>query len=295
MNTPLISVIVPCYNQAVYLREAVESVVKQTYHDWECIIINDGSTDNSEAIAMDLVAKDKRIHYYKKENGGLAAARNTGIEIAAGTYILPLDGDDRIHPQYMEKALPLLQDETLKVIYSQGEYFGAKTGIIDLPEYSIEELARMNMIFCTAFFRKLDWQKAGGYNPNMIFGWEDWNLWISILEQGGRVYKIPDVLFYYRIKSASMLANLEGRRKQSMFMQLYLNHRDFFDGIYSDPLEVFDKYRDLRDYSSTIEEAYNLLKGLLSLKPAAYSKMIKKILSPVANEKLTYKKLPSIH
>ena len=101
---PLISVVVPCYNQAQYLDECLQSVLNQTYQDWECIIVNDGSPDNTEEIAKNWVEKDTRFIYLSKENGGLSSARNAGIEIAKGEWILPLDADDKIGERYLELA-----------------------------------------------------------------------------------------------------------------------------------------------------------------------------------------------
>ena len=101
----IISVIIPCYNQAGYLPETLESLFQQTYPYWEAIIVNDGSPDDTEKIALEYVGKDQRVHYVYKENGGLSSARNKGIECARGEFILPLDADDIIKPEYIEKAL----------------------------------------------------------------------------------------------------------------------------------------------------------------------------------------------
>ena len=86
----LISIIVPCYNQAQYLDECLQSVLDQTYHNWECIIVNDGSPDNTEEFANKWTAKDSRFKYLLKTNGGLSSARNAGIETANGEWILSI-------------------------------------------------------------------------------------------------------------------------------------------------------------------------------------------------------------
>ena len=96
MDLNKVSVIVPCYNQAQFLDEALMSVLNQSYANWECLIINDGSPDNTEDVALRWCNKDERFVYLKKENGGLCAARNMGIEKATGEFILPLDADDKI-------------------------------------------------------------------------------------------------------------------------------------------------------------------------------------------------------
>ena len=106
---PLISVIVPCYNQAQYLDECLQSVLDQTYTDWECIIVNDGSPDNTEDVAKKWVEKDTRFIYLSKENGGLSSARNAGIEIAKGEWILPLDAAEKYgksgYGEYLKKIV----------------------------------------------------------------------------------------------------------------------------------------------------------------------------------------------
>ena len=94
MNNFLVSIIVPCYNQAQYFTEALQSVLDQTYKNWECILVNDGSTDHTEEIALEWSKIDDRFVYIKKENGGLSSARNSGIEIAKGDYLQFLDADD---------------------------------------------------------------------------------------------------------------------------------------------------------------------------------------------------------
>lgn len=96
MNQPLISIIVPCYNQSQYLDECLQSVLDQTYPDWECIIVNDGSPDNTEEVARKWVEKDVRFKYFYKENGGLSSARNFGILKSEGVFVFFIDADDHL-------------------------------------------------------------------------------------------------------------------------------------------------------------------------------------------------------
>ena len=105
---PLVSVITPCYNYAHFLPETAESVLQQKYSPLEYIIVNDGSSDNTEEIAKQYCKQDSRVKYIKQENQGLPSARNTGISMAKGKYILPLDADDTISPDYARKAVDVL-------------------------------------------------------------------------------------------------------------------------------------------------------------------------------------------
>ena len=227
MQQPLISVIVPCYNQSIYMDECLQSVLDQTYQNWECIIVNDGSPDNTEEVAMKWVEKDSRFNYLYKENGGLSSARNAGIEIANGEWILPLDCDDKIGSQYLELATVQF-DKDYTIIYCEAEFFGDKKGKWELPEFSTLELSKGNPIFCTAFYKKSSWQKVNGYDTNMIHGLEDWEFWLSIIHESGKVFKIDEVLFYYRIKNQSMITELNVDKKTKMLKYIEKKHIDFF-------------------------------------------------------------------
>ena len=202
-----ISIIVPCYNQAQYLPDCLQSVVEQTYSHWECIIVNDGSPDNTEAVALEWAAKDNRIKYLKKENGGLCSARNAGISSAEGKWLLPLDADDKIGKDYLKFAHDIMISKSeVGLIYANANYFGDREEVWALPEYNLKTLLRANMIYCSAFYKKEDWIRIGGYDTNMKNGWEDWEFWIHLLGTSNKkVYKLEYTGFYYRIKNDSMI------------------------------------------------------------------------------------------
>ena len=267
MSNTLISIIVPCYNQAQYLDECLQSVLDQTYQNWECIIVNDGSTDNTEEIALQWTAKDPRFTYLKKENGGVSSARNFAINRAIGKWILPLDGDDKIGKQYLELAENQF-DKGYSVIYCNAEKFGRVNEFWKLPDFSLSELAYHNIIFCSAFFKKADWVLANGYDTNLIYGLEDWDFWISILKNKGTVYKINKVLFNYRILNSSRTSNVDGsdyEKKQLTFKYIYKKHADFF-------IDHWELYQDL------IIKNLSLKKGLESSNKE-YKRNIEKILN----------------
>lgn len=225
----LVSIIVPCYNQAQYLNEALQSVLDQSYQNWECIIVNDGSPDDTDEVAKKWIKIDSRFFYVKKENGGLGSARNAGITQAVGEFILPLDADDKIATNYIKNAVKSFdKDASLKVVYCKAEKFGEEGGLWNLPQFSIYDLAHHNMIFCSALFRKKDWQLVGGYDVNMIYGLEDWEFWIAILKNEGNVKCLDEVGFYYRIKSDSMIKRLNVEKREKTFEYLSIKHADFF-------------------------------------------------------------------
>jgi glycosyltransferase involved in cell wall biosynthesis len=248
MTKILISIIVPCYNQVQYLPEALQSVLNQTYSDWECIIVNDGSPDDTDIVAKEWLIKDPRFKYIYKENGGLSSARNAGIEIAIGTYILPLDADDKIGKDYLKLAAKAFDHKAgLKLVYCKAEKFGAESGSWILPVYSLNSLVRYNSIFCSAVFRKSEWERVGGYDDKMIYGLEDWEFWISILKDGGDVKCLDFVGFYYRITSGSMARSINDEER--LFTENYVakKHIDFvlkrydeIDRVHSDILVLLN-------------------------------------------------------
>lgn len=228
-GAPIISVVVPCYNHAEYLNESVGSVLAQTFQNWECIIVDDGSQDNTESVARQLSQKDARIKYLHKTNGGLSDARNKGIEAAKGEFILPLDADDKISSTYMEAALQVLSESPgVKLVYSKARYFGILDSEWELEPYSFEKLLCGNMIFCSSFFRKSDWALVGGYDVNMKYGWEDWDFLIGLLKGGGEVVQLPEVHFFYRIRNASMVRSIDEWKRRQLFEILSKKHQEVY-------------------------------------------------------------------
>lgn len=248
MANPLVSIIVPCYNQALYLDEALQSVLDQTYVNWECIIVNDGSPDNTDEVAKIWLQKDTRFKYVFQENSGLCCARNFGISQAVGELILPLDADDKIGLNYTELAVHAFeQDSSLKVVYCKAKKFGIRDGLWELPSFSLERLTYDNMIFCSAFFKKSDWLLVGGYDPKMIYGLEDWEFWISVLKNGGSVKCLKDIGFYYRIKPDSMLKRIDKEKKNLMLEYLSTKHLDFYIKFYGSFAALNYKLNEQRD------------------------------------------------
>ncbi len=226
---PLVSIIVPCYNQSEWLDEALESVVKQTYKNWECIIVDDGSSDGSAEVAKEWLKRDDRYAYFFQVNSGLSSARNKGIAQSSGEFILPLDSDDKVGPRYIELAVQKFQSEpNLKLVYCKAKMFGIKSGPWKLPHYSLKNLAVRNIIFCSALFKKKDWRKIGGYDPKMDAGYEDWEFWISLLKKNGGVSRLEYTGFYYRTANTSMLNSITHSKEKILFEYLSIKHADFF-------------------------------------------------------------------
>lgn len=239
-----VSVVIPCFNQGQFVDEAVCSVLAQSFQDFEIIVVNDGSTDPRTIELLGSYSRSK-TRVITTDNQGLAAARNNGIAEAKGKYILPLDADDRIEQDYMAKAVALLEEHPeVGIAYCKARLFGVVETEWVMPEYSLEKMLVDNVIFCSAFFRKEDWLEVGGYDPGMVYGWEDYEFWLSLLERGRSVIRIPETLFCYRVASDSMVRSKEKWQKVEMFKRIYRRHQKLF----SDNIAVWiDALLDSRD------------------------------------------------
>jgi len=240
MDLPLFSIIIPCYNQEKYLTETLDSVLEQTLSCWECIIINDGSTDYSENIIDDYCKKDSRFIKLNQKNQGLAASRNNGIKIAKGDFILPLDGDDKIGNQYLELAKQeFTKNPQPKLVYCKAEYFDAKNELWDMPEYDYEKLVFVNHIFCTAIFKRKDYLKTSGYDTDMKFGYEDWEFWLQLLHKDDIVVRLNSVQFYYRQRENSMISFIDDKNKRrEMEDYIFTKHRKIYEDLLSNSLDI---------------------------------------------------------
>ena len=221
---PKVSVIIPCYNQGLFIGEAVNSVLSQTFTDFEIIVVDDGSNDQfTKKLLSNYAPKSTRI--YQTLNKGVSAARNFAIEKSNGKYILPLDADDTIGSNYLMEAVNILdQNEEVKLVYANGVYFGSLTGIIKHPDYDEPTMLKQNLIFNSSFFRKSDWEICGGYDETFLTGWEDWDFWLRLITHSNQIYKLDSFQLFYRITSDSRNSALKNEQLKIVEQQLYLKH-----------------------------------------------------------------------
>lgn len=225
---PSVSVVIPCYNQGPYLAESIGSVLASDFEDLEIIVVDDGSTEPETCRILETLSYPKTI-LVRRQNGGLSTARNTGIAAAQGQYILPLDADDRIGPNYIRQAAAALEtDPKLGIVYCRGGKFGDAEGLIQAASFSLPRMRFSNLIFCSALFRKADWERVGGYKPEMRYGCEDWEFWISLLDLGRNVLRLPDVGFWYRIRHTSMNALMDSQKRLAMHRLIVALHPSLF-------------------------------------------------------------------
>ena len=226
-----VSVIIPCYKQASFLSEALQSVVNQTHENWECFIVDDGSPDNTKEVAEKWCTKDSRIHYLNQQNGGLSSARNFGIQYANSDFILTLDADDKYEKTFIEKALKIFDENaTIGVVSSWVVRFkdDKEIAIIRPNGKTIEDFLFQNACNGTALFRKKCWLEVGGYDENMKKGYEDWDFYIRVCSVGWQVYVIPEPLFFYRQHTFSMRLDAYANHDVAIKKYLYSKHKELY-------------------------------------------------------------------
>ena len=224
---PLVSVIIPCYNLGQFIDEAVDSVLASSYQNIEIIVLNDGSSDE--------FTKQKLLNYNKPKtqvittiNQGVCAARNTAIQHSKGKYILPLDADDSISPTYIEKAVAILeQRDSIKIVYPEVEFFGANQGW-EIETFSIEKMLLTNLIVVSGVYRKHDFLQTSGYDIDFKEGFEDWDFWLNMLELGGEVYRIPEKLFYYRLREISRNSSINKLKLEILRKKVVRKHINLY-------------------------------------------------------------------
>lgn len=203
MNTnPLVSVIMPLYNAEAYLKEAIDSILAQTYTNFELIILNDGSSDKSEEICLSY--KDSRIRYYFHKNMGLAGTLNKGLELSTGIYIARQDQDDIAHKDRFEKQVNYLEAHPrVLLLGTWAKVFSDSSDYIKLHNHAtLPSILKFDLLFdnpfvhSTVMFRKKDIEQVGPYNTDRSF-FEDYELW-SRFSQKGDVANLADVLLDYR-------------------------------------------------------------------------------------------------
>ncbi len=230
-GVPFVSFIVPCYNHAEYLRECVLSLLKQDFNAFEIIIINDGSTDNTDEVSTQLEQEfpKHRIRHVNQENSGLVRSRNRGCTIAKGKYILPIDADDILAPTFLSKTVAVLEEHPeLSYVSSKALFFGHSNLIWPKNDLVPSNFFATNQQTCSTLFRKSMWKELGGYDESMTRGYEDWELWIRATKNGYIGTQIDEPLFFYRRKSDSMITN--SRQKDAEIKeQIVRLHPDIYD------------------------------------------------------------------
>jgi glycosyltransferase involved in cell wall biosynthesis len=229
VSAPLISVLLPCFNDGEWIDEAIASVHAQTFQDFEIVVVDDGSTDHATRQKLRSLA-GSRVRLIESENRGLPGARNLAARHALGDLFCALDADDRLAPEWFEKGVVLLEANPDVAFVSHWlETFGDEQWTWTPRSCELSALLARNTINGAALVRRPAFEAVGGYAEHMRHGCEDWDLWLRLVEQGYRGEIIPEVLFYYRRRATSMSRVMtEGNSYEVPLRELVRRHDDAY-------------------------------------------------------------------
>lgn len=285
--TPLVSIIVPCYNQSQYLTEALESIYNQTFTNWECLIIDDGSIDNTAEIAKSFVDKDSRIIYFFKENGGVSSTRNLGLEKANGKYIQFLDCDDVLDIRKLElsiKELELNKNNNIEIVISNFRMFTDEVKVssppfcVLNPEYFNLEgfLYQWNIGFSLqmqcGFFDAVLFKNIRF--PENLSAQEDWVVWVTLFKTGCKAVFIDKPLAYYRINPNSRMSTLgidDNKTKVLESFKSILTNEEYYNFTFTLISRIYQSNEDVKKRLKELRNSNTYQAGL----------MIKKILKKI--------------
>jgi len=208
----------PAYNMEKYIAQSIESVIAQTYNEWELVVVDDGSNDNTSLIVKEYAVKDQRIKYFYQENGHTAKARNTGISMAKGEILAFLDSDDLWLPQKLKISLQILLESKVDLLFSESYHFNEN--IFDLSKVDYPVMGVLNMTYSgdealrlfiernrvpvlTVLVYKSKVTDLGGFDTNLKKS-EDFDLWIRLLKSGAVFKSISQPLSAYRMVNNSV-------------------------------------------------------------------------------------------
>jgi glycosyltransferase involved in cell wall biosynthesis len=192
------SIVIPCYNHARFLGEAIESALGQTRPADEIVVLDDGSIDDSLEVAR-RYATTPTIRILSQPNQGAVAACNNVMRASSGAFFMRLDADDRLEPEYLEWTVPVLEAHPRAgYAYTGYRYFGSRNEIVEAEPYSARRLARRPYILGTTLIRRAAFEAVGGYSTAMSAAYEDWDLYLSLAEAGWYGVSVPKPLYQYR-------------------------------------------------------------------------------------------------
>ena len=207
------SIVIPCWNQAQYLSECIESVLTQSYKNFEIVCINDGSQDETRYVAMQY----PEIRYIEQVNKGLASARNTGIMNMTGDYFMPLDADDIMLENCIERISQVIEETVADIIAPSFKCFGKNEETVQLMlNPTLKDFKIANRIGYFSAIKRDALLEIGGYSPRMTWGYEDYHLWVNLLSKNKKLITIPDILILYRTKEQSMIHDAQKHHSELM-------------------------------------------------------------------------------
>jgi len=263
----LVSVIIPCYNHGEFLGTSIDSILSQTYQEFEIIIVDDGSDDEETLKILKNIDTPKTTVYHK-ENGGVASARNFGIERSSGQVILTLDSDDMFAPTFIEKGLAIVKkDSAIGMVTSYARRTkGENSSDFQLTGGDVKDFLVKNHANASLMFRYQCWEEAGGYDEE-IRGFEDWEFFINVTKRGWSVYSIPEYLFYYRDVEGSMYDRVIDYRPE-LIKHMVEKHEEVFKDHVTTVVYHKERYiKELNDKLNQLKNSKSMKIGNTVLKP----------------------------
>jgi len=230
--TPLVSVVIPCFNSGKYLPEALESVFKAKKNfEIEIIIADDGSGDTATLELLNKLENEGSAKVLRKSNGGPASARNLGVKSAHGKYILFLDSDNRILPDFLSQTIPVLEkNPTVAVVYGEARFFGefSNRRAFESGPFNIDKLISNNYIDICSLVRRTALEQAEGMDESrLLIGFEDWEFWIHLVSLKWQFVFVGEPLFEYRLRDDSLFAGrLTDENYKAVKKYIYKKHSD---------------------------------------------------------------------
>lgn len=227
-RVPAVSVVVRCYRQADTLSLTVVSVIAQGYKNWELIVVNDGSPDDTSAVVTSFASRypNCKIRLLEQSNAGLVHALNSGVHAARGRYILPLDADDAITPDFLARTVAILEgDPNTDIVHTDVAIFGAGAGVWCTGRpFDVEHLRQDNGLAYASVYRREVWSLTGGYRATMSAGYEDWDFWLGAAAAGFTARHLAEPLLLYRQKDSGSMLGQARRHDAALRAQMALNH-----------------------------------------------------------------------
>jgi len=244
-NIPFVSIVIPCYNHGQYLDDAVQSVLNQTWQNFEIIVVDDGSNAEETVEILWNFHRPKTRVLHLLKNMGLPAARNAGIREAQGKYICCLDADDMLRPTYLEKAIATMEvNAGLSFVGAWTQVFGDESRVWYSLQFDPHQIIYYNQFGPPAVFKRSAWEQVGGFFEKMRDGFEDWEFWVRLTANGYRGYRISEKIFLYR-RIGYSFALRAAEKREFLFEKIKENN----PAIYTNPKEAIEKivtsYRDI--------------------------------------------------
>ena len=227
-ETSLVSVIVPCYNAGKTLSRTIDSVIRQSWKNIEIIIVNDGSIDRSTIELLGFLSTNPKITVHSQSNKGLASARNSGIRISKGEFILPLDSDDWLDDNAIKLMLDAYNQNNLNcIVFSDIKLEGKRAGVKETYCNPFEQLFSNQLPYCMLFPKSV-FNKISGYDESLLFGLEDWDLNIRLLINKHNFVKVNKSVFYYWVDTRGMFQSVTSKKFGYIFTQIMQKNSDTY-------------------------------------------------------------------